>query len=276
MKKKRKQITGKNLWVDDDPSYDERIVSFIKQPTYLPIIVTAAFYMLITSYYVYYFKSLSMPFFTLNLPLNFYLNAARSLLYFLSILILTGVYFFSTYSLLVFPLKTKYPKLIYLLFLLPILAIFASVYPIIHLVMFSSIILVILSIIYIYFSSQNSHPKMKQILIMCLMTLILVVLINVPSFYGGIDAYRLINGDAGAFEVGLLAKNLSISNNTFILISQSNGNYYLIEKNSSKNKTPILYVIPEKEVNMITIKYKPESFDATLASKILNTLKIKL
>ena len=66
-------------WEKDIEIY-EKIASFIAQPTYLPILITALFYLIISNYYINYFNRLSLPFYTLNLPLTFYLFAGWQLL----------------------------------------------------------------------------------------------------------------------------------------------------------------------------------------------------
>jgi len=60
-----------------------KIKLYIAQPAIFALITTALFYMIITTYYINYFNRFSLPFFTLNLPLNFYLDAANNILLFM-------------------------------------------------------------------------------------------------------------------------------------------------------------------------------------------------
>jgi hypothetical protein len=55
-------------------------------------------------------------------------------------------------------------------------------------------------------------------------------------------------------------QSLIAPNGTFILIIKDNENYYFTLKNNiDKSKSSILYILPEKEVQIITMKWVPSN-----------------
>jgi hypothetical protein len=75
-------------WAEDRVPLYERIISvlfYLNQPTYITLLFTAIFYIIIATYYISFFNRLSLPFIALNLPLTFYLSAGFYVLRFLYI-----------------------------------------------------------------------------------------------------------------------------------------------------------------------------------------------
>jgi len=101
---------------------------------------------------------------------------------------------------------------------------------------------------------RDIYIKNKKKIAGILIIVAFIYFIIVPTYLADINADKLINGDSARFELEINTKNVSLTNTTFILILQNNGNYYLIEKSALGNKSAKLYVIPEKEINMIIMK----------------------
>lgn len=80
---KMRTLLSDDPWANEikiDDSITKKVITFINQPTYLTILLTVLFYIIVSSYYVNYFNRLSIPFNALNLPFTFYLESGYNLL----------------------------------------------------------------------------------------------------------------------------------------------------------------------------------------------------
>lgn len=81
-------MTNRDLRCDDPWSNDdgplvkriEGLLFYLNQPTYITLLVTITFYLVVSIYFINYFDRLALPFYTLNFPLSFYLNAGHGIL----------------------------------------------------------------------------------------------------------------------------------------------------------------------------------------------------
>ena len=76
---------------------------------------------------------------------------------------------------------------------------------------------------------------------------------------GTYNAEYLMSGEGNNFEVSkiiLKYDNISLDNKTYILITECNGYYYLIEKMNllEKDKPKITYILREDQIIMAAIK----------------------
>lgn len=101
--KKIKAQRSDDPWIEDFEVPSLRIPSCLynfNQPAYILGLITVLFYVFLSIYYVSFFNRLSLPFYTLNLPLSFYIFAAgifiSNILYiiFPLVLVLAGYYSF--------------------------------------------------------------------------------------------------------------------------------------------------------------------------------------
>lgn len=85
---------------------------------------------------------------------------------------------------------------------------------------------------------------------------LLLICIALPPMLGTDMAENLIKGDAQSFEVklNLIDKNIDLSNKTFILVTHSDSKYYLIEKNESMPQNVKIYIIPDDQIKVVTVK----------------------
>ncbi|MCX6679574.1 MAG: hypothetical protein NTX42_04295 [Methanothrix sp.] len=71
---------------DGKPAFEavfEALISALKylnQPVFITLLLTSIFYIVVSIYYISFFNRLSLPFYTLNLPLSFYLSAGNDIL----------------------------------------------------------------------------------------------------------------------------------------------------------------------------------------------------
>ena len=90
---------------------------------------------------------------------------------------------------------------------------------------------------------------------------ILMVILIAPSELGKYTAERLSQGDLDSFELHIYSNgnNTSTLNKTFILITQSNNFYYLIEKQNTVPESIKLYAIPENQIKTMVMEYHQAS-----------------
>jgi hypothetical protein len=268
MLKKRKPIRDDeydNEDTDSDVEHDNRILSFITQPVIFPLIITALFYIIVANYYISFFNRLSLPFFSLNLPLTFYLNSGFLIISFIMFASIIFILIYNTYLMRKFGLISGRRRLIsiFMIILAFIITqffvyvdIFNKGFPIIIL----SVVLTV-SFLAIMLKSVTKEEKLPTRAYMIIAVILFCLVIILPPSLGLYSADCLIKGNSDNFEVqlSLKDKNISIPNNTFILVSQSNGNYYLVEKMDQMPELVKLYVIPESNIKMISIIYHPNS-----------------
>ena len=255
----------------------DKIISFLtSHPTYLPIVITAIYYMVIANYYINYFNRLSLPFFTLNLPLSFYLSSGYHILNITLLLLLLMLYYLEltehTHKL---RNNSKYftlflnSLLVFIFMPLIIIGIVSMTLPY-DFLQNNLYILVVMILLFCFLITQLRKMAKKKDFnkIDCIITILIFIFFVVapPSIFGEIAAQSLIKGESDNFQVrlDLKDKNTSIPNNTFILVSQNNGNYYLIEKNNLPAKSTKLYVIPEKKIKSILMEHNLNSSNNTL------------
>jgi hypothetical protein len=102
-----------------------------------------------------------------------------------------------------------------------------------------------------------NDSRIKAILGITILIIILILMTVIPARLGYYAAEDLIRGNCDHYEM-----NLSVTNNSsqfycnMILITQCNGNYYLINKTNSTflNISENLYIVPERTVLHATIK----------------------
>lgn len=93
---KKRTLLSDDPWANEintDDSITKKVITFISQPAYLTILLTAIFYLIIANYYVNYFGRLSIPFNVLNLPFTFYLESGYNFLVIIFLITITGAFF---------------------------------------------------------------------------------------------------------------------------------------------------------------------------------------
>lgn len=113
------------------------------------------------------------------------------------------------------------------------------------------------------------HKKIHALLFIFSSITFLFVITYIPYSIGTYSAEDLITGEADHFEVSsiyLENKSIALPNTTYILIMQSNGNYYLSEKKINAKDCPnIVYILPEKQIQRATIKWINSSRSSNIA-----------
>jgi len=77
------------------------------------------------------------------------------------------------------------------------------------------------------------------------------------AFMGDTDATKLIEGTlASSSEITLELKstNINLQSKSLILVYHHNGNYYVVEKSKPAPKRPRVYIIPDSQVKMATLR----------------------
>ena len=255
-----------NPWDEEKEDQKKTWVGKIKfsnlaEPTIFGAITTAFFYILISGYYDSYFKRLSIPFYSLDLPFTFYLYSAHWILYFIYYILLFFMLSdglkrgFEAYS-----KASKYDKVA--IMITQIILIMAGLFvlsPFIDCGWNLSIIIfsVLIPIIFILFlKDKHTKGKIDQEFVILAIFLLLVVSTTIPPNLGRSAAENLIRGEEGSFEAKLDLKNGNpdLLSRTLILVIHSNNKYYLVEKNESIPKEVKLYIIPDDQIKMATIE----------------------
>jgi len=83
----------------------------------------------------------------------------------------------------------------------------------------------------------------------------LIIFVYIPIL-GTNSAENLIEGTDGSLEIelDLNYNNYSLPNGTLILVTHSNNKYFLIEQNKSHLENENLYIIPDDQIKMVTVK----------------------
>jgi hypothetical protein len=236
------------------------------EPSYIIALGTILFYLIVSEYYVSYFQRLSIPFYTLELPLTFFLYAGHWIAYSLLILILFIV-------ILCFEIKENdvieiknHLVLIIIFFSILLISTNSFIISVITALFFITIIS-FYNIIIVYKNLEVTHKNKysKYIYLRLILTCILIFIfaLALPYYLGINSAENLIEkGSEGNCEVRIEFKEQNgLSDRTFLLITQSGSNYYLIEKNQSIPNTDDLYIIPTDQIKMISIKNKGQEVE---------------
>lgn len=219
-------------------------------------LISCLFYVFITSYYISYFQRLSISFYILDLPLTFYLYAAKQLL--VCIFFIISIYYIID-TIVIFDKNfvdgRKYGRLVGLILCYSVL-ILGYIY-LLKLFNTENVFYIIFPPIFyiLYVKSYKNRVKDKNGFIFLNIFLIYLVIFVYIPILGNNSAENLLIGNEGSLKVKLDLKdvNHSLSNETLILVTHSNGKYFLIEQNKSKLKNPNLYIIPDDQIKMITI-----------------------
>jgi hypothetical protein len=280
-----------------DKASESSFMAYIKKELPLWIFISSVFYLIWGSYYINYYNILSLPFFTLDFPFTFILNAVYVFFYHIYNLILLVFILSLTYFILdrIYdsykgsyskdPKKKKYPLWdwfknpylwLYIFIVVALLYLSSNSLP------FPLNILIFLSLIYAilifvtedlwgrkYFDEKKFRIWDLTVLWLFIISFSIIFLLITPASYlGAFAAENLINGESDHFEIEFSIKdeNISIPNGASILILHKNGYYYLVER---RNKTLIpksnlasptkLYAIPESSVKNVSIRYYDEN-----------------
>ena len=219
-------------------------------------LISSIFYIFITSYYISYFHRLSIQFYTLDLPLTFYLYAAKQLLIF--IFFLFSIYYvINTISILNKGLIFKnYMRTLGLIFCYSFL-IFNYIY-LLGLFKTENILYSLFPAIFylIYVKAyENKVADRTGFIFLNIFLIYLIIFVYIPIL-GTNSAENLIEGTDGSLEIelDLNYNNYSLPNGTLILVTHSNNKYFLIEQNKSHLENENLYIIPDDQIKMVTVK----------------------
>jgi len=329
MYRKRKPLND-DPW-SEESKFAENITSIARhlvQPVYVTLILSALFYVIISCYYISFFNKLSLPFYTLNLPLTFYIAAGTAVLKVLliSIMLIPAIYLlyrgleyevvlihrFPPYkdsSFVIFPEqkkeaeKSRSNETLFIMMFLNMAVSICALMVIIKISIYffpslSSLLTLLFPRFFNQLSSQIFHSALPTfefkiilsfLILIMLFSFMLILIIpyvrsfdyryklfsalcygiallvfllaitSLPAMIGAYNAEYLISVNGNHFELSniiLKDKNISVENKTFILITECNGNYYLIEKNESSgnDRLPISYILREDQVSMAIIK----------------------
>ncbi|OPY55085.1 MAG: hypothetical protein A4E48_00155 [Methanosaeta sp. PtaU1.Bin060] len=229
------------------------------EPTIIIALVTSIFYTSISGYYIAYFKRLSIPFYTLDLPFTFYLNAGNGILYALYYLIIL-VSLGGSLEIAVKMYKNGKFDRRDLFWFISGLCIFALlllfIFNFVKNIFFILFVLLMTIHFYDFIYKKYRNKNYETLTVQNLFIVAFIICISIPSYLGTINADKLIGGDAGSLEVKLDLDNKSpdLLNKTLILVVHSDGKYYLVEKNKSIPKEPNLYIIPDHQIKSIVVK----------------------
>jgi len=239
---------------------DKTRFSNLAEPAIIVVITTAFFYMVVAGYYISYYKRLSISFYSLDLPLTFYLYAGNNILnsiYWLIIslfFIRTVYYGITAYKKIE---KNKETAFMYLMLIVYSIVVVTSILNFIKNVFVLFMILLMILISIPFFNKAYKEKSYKTFDFITLSFIfIFLIFISIPSNLGNISAESLVRGDAGNLEVKLDLDNKSpdLLNKTLMLVIHSDSKYYLVEKNESVPKEVNLYIIPDDQIKMIMVK----------------------
>lgn len=228
------------------------------------LLMTAIFYLIVSEYYISYFNTLSIQFYSLDLPFSFYLFAGYTIIGTIISLIFIILFIFIAYLELNRFLKSRDKvALSWVIFSIFIISLFCYLlylqgYITAELL---GIIPILYSLITIYSiidkRSYRGFDKLVRIFFaLFIFAVVLNAVSNVSEYLGKRSAENLIEGKTKDPEViiNLIDNKTNLENRTFIQAIHSNNKYYFIEKNESSH--PInakLYIIPDNCIEMITV-----------------------
>lgn len=227
------------------------------EPTIIIALISAIFYIFISDYYISYFNRLSIPFYTLDLSLTFYLYAAKQIL--LALFIMVSIIYLIDSALLIEKnySKNKSYRNLFCLIVCWISLIVAYVLFLSQFKTESIIYKLIPPIFYIFY--VKSYEKRNQdrvgFIFMNIFLIYVITFLYIPIL-GDNSAEDLIRGSDGNLEIKLELKDneSSLPNGTLILVTHSNNKYFLVEKNESNLGKTNLYIIPDDQIKMVLVK----------------------
>ncbi len=246
------------------------------EPAFIIAAITIIIYCISYYYNEAYFAKISFPHSAYNIPRSFYLPQMLGIVSInLIILIIT---FISSNKSPVDILQTSIGSVSLIAVILTI--IFRSISnsarplilgtnigwtaPAIQLIFFFTIFVYCLyyrvTITHIYFMDFAVGPFI-------LFITLLMFSLSLASILGDYSAERLVHGGVGIYEIELMLSDqsieeiLNISGKTLILLMQSDGNYYVIEKLNDANfaKNQPLYTVPGNQVKGAIINRRSSS-----------------
>jgi len=241
-------------WIKND-SEEGKIFQLI-EPTSIIVLCTILFYFIISRYYTYYFGRFGIPFATLDLPFTFYIASGGLLSYYIFPILVAILYirFIDIDSSIKGLKKTHYLALIFIPFVL------ITTYESIIIGMSAAIIFIFIYLIILaYKKVREIHYGKERALFSIVITMLLIFLLVLifqtgPAEIGLRDADKLIEGHSLNPEISIYLKKGEIDeiqNKTFILILSNKANYYMVEKCDPAPENIKLYIIPEKQIDMI-------------------------
>lgn len=259
-------------WIEeDDPGDKEKEIepkswfdkirfSNLAEPAIIVVITTAFFYMVVAGYYISYYKRLSISFYSLDLPLTFYLYAGNSIIYSIFwVILLIPLINTAYHAVRIYKKMEKSKTTIFMYLTLIIYSIFVvvSIFNLIKNVFaFLVILITILDFIWILLLYYKKRSYKTFDFMSSFIIFIILLYILIPPLLGNISAESLIRGEAGSLEVKLDLDNKSpaLLNKNLMLVIHSDSKYYLVEKNESLPREANLYIIPDDQIKMIIVK----------------------
>jgi hypothetical protein len=230
----------------------------LMEPSYIIALGTIFFYLIVSEYYISYFQRLSIPFYTLELPFAFFLYAGHWIAYSFLILILFIVILrFEIKENEVIKIKDHIILIIsfFLILIISTDSVTISVITTLFLLTVISFYNILLVYKKLKVEQKNKYHNFISLRLVLTCILILIFTLALPYYLGINSAENLIKGSESNQEIRVEFKEKTdLSNKTFILITQSNNNYYLVERNQSAPKTEELHIIPNDQIKRISIK----------------------
>ena len=134
-------------------------------------------------------------------------------------------------------------------------------------IVYMIIIYLILLLFFSAFSTYHSicmlcdHPAKKIIYLAILLSIIFYFNFGIINDLGNYDARRLVEGCSGSYEIKMNLDNSSLNliNNTYMLVMQYEGSYYLVEKKKPAPPQSSLYIVPLSKIRDAKITRIPSS-----------------
>lgn len=235
--------------------------SILTQSVLVLALATALFYFAISGYYVSYFRKLSLPFNSMDLPFSFYLHAGHWIALTILIIFMPSLYtiifpqivpntifhFIILFIMFLFLIwlawsNTNTPKWAVLLVVLIIL-IFVDLIKITELVV---------RLEESMRAQSNFDVSLSSVIIIFLLPCLLYSIFRV---LGWAVATRLIRGDADSLEIKLELNDEThcMSDKALMLVMHSGGMYYVVGKSECDPSHATSYIIPDNQIKMAII-----------------------
>jgi hypothetical protein len=204
----------------------------LTEPTIMIAFVTAMFYVVISGYYISYFKRLSIPFDMLDLSLTFYLNAGNGILYVLNYLIVLATLIgISKIAIELYKKGTRDNEFLFMTvtYFCVFIYVLFSIFNFIGNVSLAFSLLISTAFFYAFPYTDYKKRNYGNLSITNCILLAILICLFIPSQLGTNNAEKLIGGDAGSLEVklNLNDKSSDLLNRTLMLVIHSDNKYYL-------------------------------------------------
>lgn len=260
----KESSTDKNIANDKDATSPPNTLFRYLESSLIITLISTSLYFIGYGYYSSFFGRLSLPHNGLNLPISFYFQDIWPIWLFGIFIILISFYFGykkppTNFMEAAFGnLVVIITSIIGIIWLLPTAFEFNAY----NSITASKGVLTFLFIIFFctvsagkkHFSLAHFFYKFDSKGRLIIVMFYILFIFILASFYGNIHATLLLGGfDGQEASLELNEKNNDMQSKSLMLVLHYDRNYYLVEKNISLPKYPLMYIVPDDQVKIAKV-----------------------